>query len=183
MVCEMLKDIERRTRPARRVTVAERSRAGFCRATVTHAWHFILLTVLAVAFLGSEEASAETHPIPRAADYEAIQRTVSDYAAGLRSRDAEYLRRALHRRLLEHRIRRDASAASVLTSATGDEVIAATALPGAAADVDSTEITMLTLLRDAAAAKVEMSSCVRLLHLARLDGEWKIVGILTECES
>lgn len=183
MVRRMLKVIERRTPRQHRVTVIERLHAGSCDANASQAWRLVLLTALAVVLLGSEEASAETYPIPRAADHEAIQRTVSDYAAGLRSRDAERLRQTLHRRLLEHRIRRATSAASVLTSVTRDELIASTKLPAAAADGRSAEITMLTLLRDAAAVKVEMPSCVRLLNLARLDNEWKIVGILTECES
>jgi hypothetical protein len=66
---------------------------------------------------------------------------------------------------------------------THDELTASTTLLAAAADGGTAEITMLTLLHDAAAVKVEMSSCVRLLHLARLDEEgWKIVGILTECK-
>jgi hypothetical protein len=146
------------------------------------AWPPLLTALVAFAFFVSQQTWAETFPIPRADDVEGIQRAVSDLVAGLSGRDGERLRRALHKRLFEHRIARNAPAENGFTTVSGEELIAETALPARRGDRDSAEITVLTLLRDVAAVRVQTASCIRLLHLARVDSAWKIVAILSECD-
>lgn len=106
-------------------------------------------------------------------DTEAIEAAARDYIEGWFTADADRMARALHPQLAKHSLR-DGS----VWTLTRDEMVAATAGGGGAADADAQVIVVDDIRHDGdiASARVLSTAYVDLLHLIREDGTWRIIS-------
>jgi hypothetical protein len=116
-------------------------------------------------------------------DEAGIKRAALDYAEGWYEGNPERMERALHPELAKRIVRTDAQGRSRL-----DQMGALTLINGVRAGHGKKtppaeqlkEVTILDVYGATASAKVVMSEWIDYLHLARWNGEWKIVNVLWE---
>ncbi len=118
-----------------------------------------------------------------AADSTAIEQTALDYIQGYYSGDPERMEGALHPDLAKRIVRNDPAGNSRL-----DQMDAAT-LVGIARSMAQRpvpeedwvdDVTILDIYRNVASVRVDAAQWIDYLHLARWNGEWKIVNVLWE---
>jgi hypothetical protein len=116
-----------------------------------------------------------------AADSAAIRRAALDYIEGWYAGDAARMQRALHPELAKRRVVRDARGEQWLSGATADAMVHATRL-GEGTDVPPAqrraEVRILDVYNEMATVRVTSTRVVDYLHLAKWNGEWKIVNVL-----
>ena len=118
-----------------------------------------------------------------AADSTSIEQTALDYNQGYYSGSPERMERALHPDLAKRIVRTDQAGQNTL-----DQMDAATLVgiarsmaprPVTAADwVD--DVMILDIYQNVASVRVDAAQWIDYLHLARWNGEWKIVNVLWE---
>lgn len=131
----------------------------------------VLLTLLAV------QAHAQTDT-----DRAGIRRAALDYIEGWYTGDAARMERAVHPELAK-RIVRTQDGESRLSHQGADTLVANTGRGGGSDTPDARrlkEITILDVYENAASVKIVASDWIDYLHLARWNGEWKIVNVLWE---
>ena len=136
--------------------------------------------LVAVAFVAATPALARAAD---PADEAAIKRAALDYALGWYEGNPERMERALHPELAKRIVRTDAQGKSRL-----DQMGALTLINGVKAGYgkktppaeQQRDVTILDVYGGAATVKVVMSEWVDYLHLARWNGEWRIVNVLWE---
>jgi hypothetical protein len=136
---------------------------------------FTLALVLSTAAWGRAADPAEEAAIKRAA---------LDYAEGWYEGSPERMERALHPELAKRIVRTDAKTGrsrieqmSALTLINGVRAGYGKSTPVAEQLKD---VTILDVYGSTASVKVVMSEWIDYLHLARWNGEWKIVNVLWE---
>ena len=140
----------------------------------------ILFLVLAMIAL---EARAEQPPA-RSAEEAAIRATVLDYVQGWYDGDAARMERALHPELAKRIVRTDAtSGKSRLDQMSAMTLVQYTRSGGGKktpAAERQQDVQVLDVFENAASARATMSGWVDYLHLAKVDGQWKIINVLWE---
>ena len=127
--------------------------------------------------------SATITPAQSAADSVAIRQAALDYAEGWYEGSATRMERALHPELAKRIVRTDSAGVSQLRSMTAAQLIEAAGKGGGRGtppERQQKDVVILDIFGSAASVRVTMSGWVDYLHLARWNGEWRIVNVLWE---
>lgn len=117
-----------------------------------------------------------------AADSAAIRAAALDYVEGWYTADAARMERALHPELAK-RIMRQRPEGSRLMSMTAAELIEGTRRGGGRDTPPAQQqkdVVILDIFGNAASVRATMSGWIDYMHLARTDGQWRIVNVLWE---
>lgn len=135
-----------------------------------------LLPVLALLLASPAALRAQT-----AADSAAVRRAALDYIEGWYGGDPARMQRAVHPELAKRIVYRDAQGRSRLSPTSADALVHATRL-GTGKDVpperQQKNVRILTMDGDMASVRLVSTKLVDYMHLARWNGEWKIVNVL-----
>ncbi|HEV2736848.1 MAG TPA: nuclear transport factor 2 family protein [Longimicrobiaceae bacterium] len=135
-----------------------------------------LLLVLALPLAFPAALHAQT-----AADSAAVRRAALDYIEGWYGGDAARMQRAVHPDLAKRIVRTDAKGESWLSATTADGLVHSTRL-GSGRDVpperQQKDVRILTMDGDMASVRLVSTKLVDYMHLARWNGEWRIVNVL-----
>lgn len=117
------------------------------------------------------------------ADSAAIRQAALDYAEGWYEGSAARMERALHPELAKRIVRTDSAGVSQLHQMTAAQLIEAAGKGGGRGtppERQQKDVVILDIFGSAASVRVTMSGWVDYLHLARWNGEWRIVNVLWE---
>ncbi len=117
-----------------------------------------------------------------AADSAAIRETALNYVEGWYTGDAARMERALHPDLAK-RIVRQGPQGSRLQSMTAAELVEGTRRGGGKetpAAAQQKDVVILDVFQNAASVRATMSGWVDYMHMAKWNGEWRIVNVLWE---
>jgi hypothetical protein len=121
-------------------------------------------------------------PADAAADEAAIKKTALNYVEGWYEGNAERMQSALHPELAKRIARNDpATGKTTLQSMSADQLVQYTRQGGGKAtpaDKQVKDVKVLDIFQNAATVRAEMAGWVDYMHLAKVDGEWKIVNVL-----
>lgn len=138
----------------------------------------MLALIAAVGMINAASAQAQT-----AADSSAIVATALDYIDGFYTSDAARMERALHPELAKRIVVDPAGPESRLQNMSAEQLIDATAGGGAARipdDAKKTDVSILDIYNNVASVRIDAGLWIDYLHIARWNGEWKIVNVLWE---
>jgi hypothetical protein len=142
------------------------------------AWGGLMLLVGLAVVAGNRPSSALSPD-----DHEAIVKVALDYIDGYYEGSAERMKRALHPDLAKRVIRVDReSGKQVVSHMTAEQLVMITA-SGSGKKVAETEgrqsdVTVLDVFHEMATVKVVAITWIDYLHVAKVDGEWKIINVL-----
>jgi hypothetical protein len=132
---------------------------------------------LLAAFAGPATADAAED-----ADAQAIREVALDYIEGWYSGDADRMAASLHPRLVKRIVeRRDG--ADTLQEMTAASLIQGTGKGGGRMTPPAqqrTDVRVLDVFANTASVRVDAGEWIDYMHLARWEGEWKIVNVLWE---
>jgi len=117
-----------------------------------------------------------------AADTEAVRQAALDYIEGWYSGDAERMERALHPDLVK-RIVETRGERSTISEMTAAQLVGSTANGGGRgtpADARRADVTVLDIFGNSASVRIDAHTWIDYLHVARFNGQWKIVNVLWE---
>ena len=138
----------------------------------------MLALIAAVGMINAASGQAQT-----AADSSAIVATALDYIDGFYTSDAARMERALHPELAKRIVVDPAGPESRLQNMSAEQLIDATAGGGAARipdDAKKTDVSILDIYNNIASVRIDAGLWIDYLHIARWNGEWKIVNVLWE---
>ena len=138
------------------------------------------LPLLFVAVVSPRALSAQS-----AADSTAIRATALDYIDGWYTGDAVRMERALHPELAKRIVMTDAQGRSRLGQQSAMTLVRNTLRGGGKdtpADKRRDEVRILDVYQNAASVRVQASSWVDYLHVAKSNGRWVIVNVLWEMD-
>jgi len=138
----------------------------------------VLAMLLTVGLATPDVARAQT-----AADSAAIRATALDYIEGFYTGDAARMERALHTDLKKRIVQRKPGEAETLQEMTADELIQMAAGGGGKQMPDEqkrSDVTILDIYGGMASVKIVAGVWVDYMHIAKVDGDWKIVNVLWE---
>ncbi len=141
----------------------------------------IALTMLALVMLGTAMPAA-AQPVD---DQAAIRQAALDYLEGWYNADAVRMERALHRELAK-RIVSSAGGTERFSSLTKAQMVEATKNGGGKsrpANTRAIKVDVLDVYRDIATVRTECADYVDYLHLAKSEGQWKIVNVLWQFQA
>jgi hypothetical protein len=118
-----------------------------------------------------------------AADSSAIVATALDYIDGFYTSDAERMERALHPELAKRIVGDPAGPESRLQEMTATQLVQATASGGARGipeEARKDDVSILDIYNNIASVRIDAGVWIDYLHVARWNGEWKIVNVLWE---
>jgi hypothetical protein len=131
-------------------------------------------------FLASPSPSSAQNP----ADSTAITRAALDYIQGYYSGNAERMERALHPDLAKRIVRTNPqngrSGLEQMSAMTLVQITRNMAHRPVPEDQWVDDVTILDIFENAASVRVDASRWIDYLHLAKWNGEWKIVNVLWE---
>jgi hypothetical protein len=139
------------------------------------------VTLLLFLGLGADPAdgSAQT-----ANDSTAITQAALDYIQGYYSGNAERMERALHPDLAKRIVRtnpaNNRSALEQMSAMTLVQITRMMAQRPVPEDQQRSEVKILDVFGNVASVRVDATSWIDYLHLAKWNGEWKIVNVLWE---
>jgi len=128
--------------------------------------------------LGPATANAQS-----AVDSAAIRATALDYIEGWFTGDATRMEAALHPQLAKRIVRAMPAAEDQLIETAATELVEQTRRGGGtdvAADRRRMDVQILDIFGNAASVRIDAGLWIDYLHLARWNGEWKIVNVLWE---
>jgi hypothetical protein len=137
-----------------------------------------LLTLAASLVAATATVTAQT-----AADSAGIRQTALDYIEGWYSGDATRMERALHPELAKRQVYTDQGGRSRLIQMSAMTLVQSTRAGGGKETPQAerkTDVTILDIYQQAAVARVDAGGWVDYMHLARWNGQWKIVNVLWE---
>jgi len=118
-----------------------------------------------------------------AADSAAIKQAALDYIEGYYEGNGERMERALHPELAKRIVRTNERGQSMFSNMSALTLINGTKA-GGGKDTPPAErrkdVTIFDIYQNAASAKIYASGWVDYLHLAKWNGQWKIVNVLWE---
>jgi len=138
----------------------------------------VLAALTALAVASPRAARAQT-----AEDSAGIRATALDYIQGWYAGDAERMTRALHPALVKRIMNTDASGLPWIGEMGASALIRATRAGGGSrtpADRQRTDVTVLSIFRNAAVAQVDADAWVDYLQLVKWQGHWVILNVLWE---
>ena len=138
----------------------------------------LLALIAAVGIISAQAAPAQT-----AADSSAVVATALDYIDGFYTSDAERMERALHPELAKRIVGDPQGPESRLRDMTAEQLVQATASDGAAGipeEARKEDVTILDIYNNIASVRIDAGVWIDYLHVARWNGEWKIVNVLWE---
>ena len=138
----------------------------------------LLLFAMAGAMFVASPVAAQS-----AADSSAIVSTALDYIDGFYTSDAERMERALHPELAKRIVGDPAGPESRLQNMTAEQLVQATASRGAAGipeEARREDVSILDIYNNMASVRIDAGPWIDYLHIARWNGEWKIVNVLWE---
>jgi hypothetical protein len=138
-----------------------------------------VLALVGTAFLS--EGATEDNALQ--ADREAIIQVAHDYIDGFYEGSTERMERALHPDLAKRDIVTDrASGTQRVRNMTAQQLVDVTGSGMgqqiAERDGRQSDVTVLDIYHDVATVKVVAITWIDYLHVARVDGEWKIINVL-----
>ncbi len=138
----------------------------------------LLAAAVAAAVLTPTLSHAQT-----AADSAAIRATALDYIDGWYAADAARMERALHPELAKRNVYNDASGRSRLIQMSAMSLVNGTRSGGgsdipAAQRTDSVRI--LDIYGNAASVRVRAATWIDYMHMAKYNGQWRILNVLWE---
>ena len=139
-----------------------------------------ILSLLFVAVVSPRALSAQS-----AADSAAIRATALDYIDGWYTGDAARMERALHPELAKRIVMTDAQGRSRLGQQSAMTLVQNTQRGGGKdtpADKRKDEVRILDIYQNAASVRVQASTWVDYLHVAKSNGRWVIVNVLWEMD-
>jgi len=138
----------------------------------------MLALIAAAGIINAASAPAQT-----AADSSAIVATALDYIDGFYTSDAARMERALHPELAKRIVGDPAGPESRLQNMSAQQLIDTTAGGGAARipdDAKKEDVSILDIYNNMASVRIDAGLWIDYLHIARWNGEWKIVNVLWE---
>jgi hypothetical protein len=132
-----------------------------------------VLLVLATAALPGSVAAQP------AADSAAIRQTALNYIEGWYAGDGDRMASSLHPELVKRIVSSRPGADSNLSNMTAAELVGATRTRPSGG-TGRADVTILDIFGNTASVRVDASSWVDYLHVARWNGDWKIVNVLWE---
>ena len=130
----------------------------------------------ALALVAATPLRAQT-----AADSAAIRRAALDYIEGWYEGDTTRMARAVHPQLAKRFVRTDAQGRSTVRDMSASVLVAQTG-EGGGRDIPTAQrrkdVVILDIYRDIATARVTSAELVDYMHLARVDGRWRIINVL-----
>lgn len=137
----------------------------------------LILTAIAVCALFGAIPHAAT--AQSAADSAAIRAAALDYIHGWYSGDADRMAKSLHPELAKRIVEKAQNGGDRLGNMGADQLIGATRTRNGGT-MGRSDVEILTVFGNTAAVRVDADDWVDLMHLARWNGEWKIVNVLWE---
>lgn len=129
----------------------------------------LLLTLGSTSMLGAQTA----------ADSAAIHQVALDYVEGWYDADAGRMERALHPELVKRIVERSPQGTSVLETMGAADLVGFTGQKRPSpADERRADVRILEIDGDLASIRVTMQEWTDYMHLARIDGAWRIVDVL-----
>lgn len=119
-----------------------------------------------------------------AADAEEIEAVALDYIDGYYTGDAMRMKRALHPELAKRIVAKNPETGEcTLINMTADQLVEATAKGGGQhylAEERLNDVQILDVYGDVASVRINAAEWIDYLHVAKVDGEWKIINVLWE---
>lgn len=137
---------------------------------------YFMLGVLLPAFAGAAAIPLAAQ-VP--ADSAAIRAAALNYADGWYNADADRMTRALHPELAKRIVESRPGGGNLLGAMTAAELIRATG-SRRAGPVGRRDVRILDVFGNTASVRLDMDGWIDYMHLARWNGEWKIVNVLWE---
>ena len=138
---------------------------------------------LAIALIGFGLLLPRGARAQTSADSAAIRATALDYIEGYYEGNGERMERALHPELAKRIVRTNERGQSMFNNMSALTLINGTKM-GGGKDTPMAErrkdVTIFDIYQNAASAKIYASGWVDYLHLAKWNGQWKIVNVLWE---
>lgn len=137
---------------------------------------------MCVVVSGYAQTSALTAPTTSAAEEAAIRKAALNYVEGWYEGSAERMQAALHPDLAKRIAATDAATGkSKLNHMTAEQLVESTRKgfgKNTPLEKQIKEVKVLDVFGNAATVRAEMSGWIDYMHLAKVDGEWKIVNVL-----
>ncbi|HUS19266.1 MAG TPA: nuclear transport factor 2 family protein [Terriglobales bacterium] len=141
-------------------------------------------TTLAVCVLTLAAVScrAQAAPESRVAEEAAIRKAALNYVEGWYEANGDRMQSAVHPELAKRIARNDPTTGrTTLQSLSADQLVQYTRQGGGKTtppDKQMKDVKVLDIFQNAATVRAEMAGWVDYMHLAKIDGEWKIVNVL-----
>ena len=147
------------------------------RFTVVLLPFFALILILALQ--DSAPAMDDT-----SADLEAIEAVALDYIDGYYTGDGDRMKRALHPELAKRIVAKDPKTGeSRLINMDAKQLVEVTTAGGGQhylTEQRLNDVEILDVYGDVASVKITAAEWIDYMHVARVDGEWKIINVLWE---
>jgi hypothetical protein len=138
----------------------------------------LLAAAVAAAFLTPTLSRAQT-----AADSAAIRATALDYIDGWYAADAARMERALHPELAKRNVYNDANGRSRLIQMSAMSLVNGTR-SGGGSDIPAAQrsdsVRILDIYGNAASVRVRAATWIDYIHMAKYNGQWRILNVLWE---
>lgn len=123
-------------------------------------------------------------PAQSAADSAAIRRAALDYFEGWYSGSGEQMARAVHPRLAKRIVQPDPGTGRSVVQEMSAEQLVSGAHSGAGLDTppekQRKDVRILDVYENTASVRADADGWIDYMHLARVDGEWRILNVLWE---
>jgi hypothetical protein len=143
-----------------------------------------VLPLAVVAIVAAAVATAQTPDATSAKEHDAIRTAVLDYPLGWYAGDGDRMKRRLHPALAKRAFLPSRETKKpALREMTAEELVSATASgrgTNTPPDQRRAEVVVLDVFENVASVKIIMQEWIDYAHVAKIDGEWKIVNVLWE---
>ncbi len=141
----------------------------------------LLLMVCVLALLTVPGSAGDTKVSPE--DEAAIRATALDYVEGYYEGNADRMERALHPHLAKRIARTEANGRTRVDQMSAMELVQIIRLGSGKnipKDKQIKNVTILDVYGNTASVKAEMLEWVDYMHIAKVNGQWKIINVLWE---
>ena len=142
-----------------------------------------LAQTIGIALLLISPLMTPTAAAQAPADSAAIRAAARDYIQGWYDGDAARMERAVHPALAKRIVETSTAGTSTLDQQSAADLIEGTRRGGGRRtpkDQQRSEIRILDVFGNAASVRIDATSWVDYLHLAKVDGRWVIINVLWE---
>ena len=140
----------------------------------------LISAIIGVGFLYPTIARAQS-----AADSAAIRATALDYIDGWYAADGPRMERSLHPELAKRNVFSDSAGRSRLIQMSAMTLVQSTRMGGGSripASQRSDSVKILDIFGSAASVRVRAATWVDYMHMAKYNGQWRILNVLWENE-